>query len=92
MKNDSLKINQLNIGKIKPGETKKITIPLQLHITSFRATSDDIILRDSISPANQSWILINLTKQKVGVFNDTIYLSSDNRNIPIVVSGEVVIN
>jgi hypothetical protein len=92
MKHDSLRINQLTIGKIKPGETKKFTMPLQLRITSFRTTSDDIILRDSISPANQSWIQISLTKQKTGVFNDTIYLSSDNRNILIVVSGEVAIN
>jgi hypothetical protein len=89
-KDDSSKVNQLNAGKIKPGEIKKYTLPLRVRVTSLQATSEDIVLRDSVTPSGQSWIFISLTKQKTGKFNDTIYLSSDAGKITLVVSGEVI--
>jgi hypothetical protein len=90
MKNDSRRINQLNMGKIKPGEVRKYTFHLQTRVTSLRATSDDIILRDSTVLSNQSWIFVSLTKQRTGEFNDTIYISSDADKMILVITGEVV--
>jgi hypothetical protein len=89
-KDGSPKVNQLNAGKIKLGETKKYILPMLVPVTSHRTSSEDIILRDSVDMSNKSYIIVNLTKQKTGVFNDTVYLSLDSNKITLVISGEVL--
>jgi hypothetical protein len=87
---DPPKVNQMNIGKVKCGETKKFSLPMQIRITSLRASGNDIVLRDTVNASGQSVISIGLTKQQPGTFGDTIYLSSDDMRLLLVISGEAV--
>ncbi|MDR1897034.1 MAG: TolB-like 6-bladed beta-propeller domain-containing protein [Prevotellaceae bacterium] len=84
------KKNILNLGKMHTGEEKKLTIPLNLRVKSISATSTDISLRDSAVSANESIIYISITKQRPGVFTDTISISTGTKQILIEIAGEVL--
>jgi hypothetical protein len=88
-KDDPPRANQLNLGQIKCGETKNFSMPMQIRITSLRASTKDIVLQDTLN-SGKSVISIRLTKQQPGTFSDTVYLSSGDMKLPLVISGEAV--
>jgi hypothetical protein len=88
--NEEKRKNILNIGKMRVNEENKYTLSLNMHLTSFSTTSTDISLRDSVVSTDASILYVSIKKQHLGMFTDTIHLSTATKQSFLEISGEVV--
>ena len=85
---DNQNFPKREIGNIKVGTEFNISMPVEMQIKSLSTSSNDITLIDSIIVPNKSIVLMSIKKQKTGVFNDTITISSDKFSFSFILSGE----
>jgi hypothetical protein len=88
---NNIKTYSLNIGKIPINKTITTNLIIPNHkIISATTNSKDIILKDSVTAANQTTLLINISKSKQGFFSDTIHVFLDTYQHSYVYSGEAI--
>jgi hypothetical protein len=83
--------NKINIGEIKVGKMEEYILTLQSFPVSLTTTSPDVFVKDSILN-DQRFIYVRITKQHLGVFNDTVMITTESNKGTVIFYGETVGN